>query len=406
MIKFKLPVSIPFIIAILALAIAIASCGIQLERRGQDAGPGPTAADTSARPDNDPQEFNKVFEVWNILEQQHFQRESLGTTELTDGAVRGMLKALDDPYALYLTPQQFSLDSEDVRGYFDGIGAQVTMRDGAITVVAPLLDTPAERAGLRPGDIILEIDGESTEGIGLLEAVSKIRGVKGESVDLLILRKTGGDPILLTIVRDVIKVESANLRMLVGRIAHVRIITFAENTEQEVVKILKKAKELGARGIILDVRNNPGGLLESVVDVTSHFLSDGLVLYEVDGRGNRKDWRVRSGGLGRDIPLVVLVNEGSASGSEVLAGALLDNMPDTVIGAKTFGKGSVSTLKALKDGSGLYFTIARWYTPKGNQIEGEGVEPQIVVAQPEDGSEDLQLDKAIEVLEAKVRALE
>ena len=159
-------------------------------------------------------------------------------------------------------------------------------------------------------------------------------------------------------------------------------------------------------GIILDVRNNPGGLLEPVVNVTSQFVDDGLVLYEVDGRGQRRDWKVREGGLAKDIPLVLLVNEFSASGSEVLAGAIMDGQRGTVIGVKTFGKGSVNILRKLSDGSGIYFTVARWFTPNGTLIEGEGLEPNIVVTQPEDGSEDLQLDKAVEVLESKVRALE
>ena len=210
----------------------------------------------------------------------------------------------------------------------------------------------------------------------------------------------------MTIIRDVVKVTSVKLRMLVGRIAHLRITSFSETTHQEVATALEKVKDFDARGIILDVRNNPGGLLSAVVVVTSHFIDDGLVLYEVDGRGKRRDWPVRSGGLATDIPLVLLMNEFSASGSEVLAGALMDNQRATVIGVNTFGKGSVNTLRQLSDGSGLYFTIARWYTPNGTLIEGEGLEPDIVVTQPEDGTEDLQLDKAIEVLEAKVSAFE
>ena len=169
---------------------------------------------------------------------------------------------------------------------------------------------------------------------------------------------------------------------------------------------MNKLKDLGARGLILDVRNNPGGLLKSVVDVTGRFIDGGLVLYEVDGQQNRKNWSAKSGGLAKDVPMVVLVNEGSASGSEVLAGAIMDSQRATVVGAKTFGKGSVNTLRQLTDGSGLYFTIARWYTPAGTLIEGEGLEPDIVVIQPEDSEEDLQLDKAIEILEAEVGSFE
>ena len=404
--KLKIPVSIPAVIAVLALAIAIASCGLQLDRQGQDTGSPSSDGTNVVLPGGVPEEFNKLLEVLAVLKRDHFLRQSLDDEELSDGAIKGMLRALDDPYASYLTPQQNAVESQDFKGFFEGIGAQVTMRDGKITVVAPLADTPAERAGLRPGDVILEIDGESTDGFSLLEAVTRIRGPEGEPVDLLILRKTGGDTVHVTIFRGVVKLESTNLRMLVGRIAHLTITNFAETTDQEVAEALKKAKDLGARGLILDVRNNPGGLLDSVVNVTSQFLDGGLVLYEVDGRDKRKDWPARSGGLGRDIPMVVLVNAGSASGGEVLAGALIDHQRATVIGSTTFGKGSVNTLRKLSDGSGVYFTIARWYTPDGTLIEGEGVEPDIVVVQPEESTEDPQLDKAIEVLEAEVRALE
>ena len=357
-------------------------------------------------PEGVPQDFNKVFEAWSTLKRDHFDRDSLDPDVLAAGAVKGLLEALDDPYALYLTRKQHAIESQDFKGFFEGIGAQVTMKNGRVTIVAPLDDTPAEKAGMLPGDIILEIDGESTEGISLLEAVSKIRGERGEPVDLVILRKTGGELVNMTVVRDVIKVKSANLRMLVGRIAHLKIINFTGTTDQEVADALERMEKLGARALILDVRNNPGGLLQTVVDVTGQFLDGGLVLYEVDGHDNRKDWKAGSGGLAKDIPMVLLVNGGSASASEVLAGALMDGDRALVVGEKTFGKGSVNTLRKLGDGSGMYFTIARWYTPGGTLIEGEGIQPDIVVTQPEEGEEDLQLDKAIELLETEVGRLE
>ena len=404
--KFRNSISPILLVAILALAIAIGSWSFQLSRQNRDAGPVLSSGDVATVPDDVPEEFNKVFEVWNILKREHFERNSLDAGGLSDGAIRGMLESLNDPYASYLTPHQYSMDSQGLKGFFEGIGAEVAMRDGRITIVAPIPDTPADKAGVLPGDVILAIDGKSTEGVSLLEAVSLIRGPKGEPVDLLILHQTGGDPVSLRILRDVIEVKSVSMRMLAGRIAHVRITSFTQTTNEELIEALRRVDRLGGRGIILDVRNNPGGLLNSVVNVASHFIKDGSVLTEIDGRGERKEWPVRSGGLATDIPLVLLVNEFSASGSEVLAGALMDFQRAPVIGVKTFGKGSVNTHRQLDDGSGLYFTIARWYTPGGTLIEGEGLEPDLVVMQPEDGSEDLQLDKAIEILEAQVSARE
>lgn len=403
--KFQLSVPVLFIVAISALAIAIASWSLQLDNDERIV-IAPSDAGTSSENGGDLEEYQRLFEVRGHLQREHFSRDSLDDLEMSRGAVRGLLEALDDPYATYVEPAQHAMDSQDFQGFFEGIGAEVTLRDGRFTIVTPLPDTPAEKAGLRPGDVILEINGESTEGISLQEAVSKIRGPQGESVNLLILRTTGGEPIEVTIVRDAIKVESVRLAMLVGRIARLTVTTFSEDTEQQLVKALQKVKRLEGKGIILDLRNNPGGLLNAVVETTSHFLEGGLVLYEVDGNGRQKDWPVRSGGLAKDIPLVVLVNGGSASGSEVMAGAIKDAGRAPIIGTKTFGKGSVNTLRTLSDGAGLYFTIARWYTPNGTLIEGEGLEPDIEVENSEDGKEDFQLDKALDVLESEVKARE
>ena len=395
----KLPFRISpiLVIAIVALAVALGSLSVQLLR--EDA-----AGTSELAIEGLPQEFQKLSEVWEALQKDHLEGGSLDPGTLSAGAIRGMLDALDDPYASYLDPRQYSIESQDFRGAFSGIGAQVTIRDGQITIVAPIPDTPADAAGMRPGDIILEIDGVSTEGYSLLDAVTQIRGPEGEPVELVVQRATTGETATLTIIRDIVQIKSVSIRMLVGGIAHVRITTFTETTARELAEALDQVKEFEAKGLILDVRNNPGGILSSVVNTTSQFIKDGLVLYEIDGQGNRRDWRVKSGGKATDIPLVLLINEFSASGSEVLAGAVMDNGRGTVLGVKTFGKGSVNTLRNLSDGSGIYFTIARWYTPKGTLIEGQGLEPNIEVLNPEDGSEDIQLDRAIEILEEAFKA--
>jgi carboxyl-terminal processing protease len=349
-----------------------------------------------------PTEFQRMSEVWRLLQREHIDGGNLDPQELSDGAIRGMLRSLDDPYAAFLNPNQFELDSQDIKGYFEGIGAEVGLRDGKITILAPMPDTPAEMAGIRPGDIILEIEGETTQGISLLEAVGKIRGEKGTLVQLLVLHLNNSEPERLTIIRGVIPLESVRLLMQVGRIGHLRVFSFTGTTNEELEEAFERFERSNGVGLVVDLRNNPGGLLSSVVDVTSQFINDGLVLFQIDAQGKRTDWKVKKGGKAKTIPMVVLVNEFSASASEVFTGAIMDNDRATVIGTTTFGKGSVNNLWPMTDGSGVNFTIARWFTPSGLQIEGEGIEPDIVQEGSEDETEDIQLDLAIQILQEKI----
>lgn len=349
-----------------------------------------------------PPEFDRLAEVWELLEQEHIDRERLDANALSEGAIRGLLLALDDPYASFLNAEQYSVESQDFKGYFEGIGAQVAVREGRLTIIAPLPDSPAQLAGILPGDVILAIDGESAAKITLLEAVSKIRGEKGTNVELLVLHLNKTDPVNITVTRGVIPLDSVRLTMRADGFGHLRIFSFTVSTNDELVKAVQEFEESNGIGLVVDLRNNPGGLLRSVVDVASQFLDDGLVLYEIDSQGKRTDWEVKSNGKGRDIPMVVLINQFSASASEVLSGAIIDHDRAPVVGVTSFGKGSVNTLRSLSDGSGVYYSIARWYTPDGTQIEGEGITPDIVVEALPDSTEDMQLAKAVEILREKI----
>ena len=343
-----------------------------------------------------PPEFAKLAEVWEILEREHIDAGTLDPSALTDGAIRGMLEATGDEHASYLDPEQYSFQRQEISGTFEGIGAEVTMRNGLITIVAPIDDTPADRAGVESGDVILEIDGESVAGWDLFEAINRIRGDKGTPVRLLVRRKNTGEAVELEIIRDVIPLTSVRLTMLVGRIGHLRITSFSGTTLEELERAMERFERSQGLGLIVDIRNNPGGLLSSVVNVTSQFIDEGLVLYQLDGQGNRRDWSADSGGIALDIPMVVLMNGFSASASEVFAGAITYHRRAETIGVKTFGKGSVNNLWPLSDGSAVNFTIGRWYTPDGRLIEREGITPLIVQESTEDNSEDIQLDLAIE----------
>jgi carboxyl-terminal processing protease len=393
--KFRLRWAFPLLVMSAAALLVAAACG------GGESGPN-SGPEPEPEAEGLPAEFNRMAEVWDLLAREHIDGDDLVPKEISDGAIRGMLDALDDPYAAYLTPDQFSVESQDIQGFFEGIGAEVGIRDGRITILAPMPDTPAEEAGIRPGDIILEIEGESTKGISLIEAVTKIRGEEGTAVTLLVLHLNNSQPELVTITRGKIPLESVRLLMQVGQIGHLRVFGFASTTKDEIEKALDRFNRSKGAGIVLDLRNNPGGLLTSVVDVTSQFLDEGLVLYQIDAQGKRRDWDVKSGGKAVDVPMVVLVNEFSASASEVLTGAIMDHGRATVIGTTTYGKGSVNNMWPLDDGSGINFTVAHWYTPEGTLIEGAGIAPDIVEESTGDDSEDVQLDRAIEVLKDQI----
>lgn len=318
-----------------------------------------------------------VAQAWQILHEDYITRDKLDDQALSQGAIEGMLEALDDPYTSYLDADAYKLGLTGLEGKFEGIGAHVGVRDEKLMIIAPIAGSPADRAGIRAGDIILEVDGQSTAEMSLAEAVLNIRGDKGTTVKLLILHEGETEPVLIEVVRDVIEVPSVRFEMK-GDIALINITNFAETTYEEMAPVMEQIAGNGATGVILDMRSNPGGLLKAVVDTAGYFLEDGLVVvHVVDKEGQRTSQYAERHDAATSLPMVVLVDSYSASGSEVLAGALQDHHRATIAGTVTFGKGSVNILRPLKDGGGLYVTTARWLTPDGNLIEGVGLTPDI-----------------------------
>jgi len=315
-----------------------------------------------------------VTEAWDIIFQDYVDRDNLDASALNQAAIKGMVETLDDPYTSYLDAETYQLALTSLEGKFEGIGAYIGVSDDQQIIIAPIADSPAAKAGIRAGDIILEIDSRSTSGMSLAETVLSIRGDKGTSVRLLILHQGETNPEEIEIVRAEIELPSVHFEMR-GDIGYINITYFSDRTSEELSPVIQSITQEAAAGIILDLRSNSGGLLEAVVDVASYFLTEGTVVKAVDNQGNYTHWTVEPNGVATDLPMVVLADSYSASGSEVLIGALQDYARATIAGTTTYGKGSINILRQLRDGSGLYITTARWLTPNGRLIEGEGIEP-------------------------------
>lgn len=338
-----------------------------------------------------PPEFGILAEAYKLLSEDYVDKSKLDPKKLSQGAVKGMMEALDDPYSSYVDPKAHKLAMSDLEGKFEGIGAVISIKDKQLTIISPIAGSPAERAGIRAGDKILKINGEPTTKMTLIEATSKIRGPKGTKVTLVILHPDETEPVEIEVIRDEIKVESVVFEMR-GDIAYIRITQFLKSTGGDVNTALKSAIRKGARGIVLDLRNNPGGLLNVAVDVASEFLAMGLVAKVVDDEGKESQVPVKRGGIATQLPLIVLVNEGSASGSEIVAGALQDYGRAKLAGTKTFGKGSVQTVRELSDGSALHITTYRWLTPLNRPIDNVGLTPDFVLELKDEALVDWAID--------------
>jgi len=336
--------------------------------------------------------LNLVNQAWNIIFQDYVDPAGINTENLSRGAVQGMMTALDDPYSAYLPPDIYQLFQNNLQGQFEGIGAQVTLNDKNLPmIVAPLPGSPAEKAGLKTGDVILSVDNVTTEGVSLTETILKIRGPAGTPVTLSVLHEGAAAPVDITITRAQIDTKSATAEMR-GDIVYIRIFQFGDQTNTELNSALQSLDLAASKGIVLDLRSNPGGLVPVVVDCASHFIKSGVIITLVDNKGNRSTESAHPNGVFTDLPMVVLVDQYSASGAEVLTGALRDHGRATVAGVKTFGKGSYDETIALQDGSYIYLTVGRWLTPNGQMIEGKGIEPDYVLTETGDAETQWAID--------------
>jgi carboxyl-terminal processing protease len=335
-----------------------------------------TASSSQARDTDHYQALKQFSQVLDLIEKNYVQE--VDRTDLIHGAIEGMLNSID-PHSAYIDLEKFKMMQEEFQGEFGGIGIQIGVRDKRLTVIAPIEDTPADKAGLKAGDIILEIDGVSALDISLEDAVSKIRGPKGKAVELTILRKDSQAPEKISIVRGTIPLISVKIKELEPGYVHLRLTDFKANTTDDMHRKLQEyqAKQ-ELKGIVLDLRNNPGGLLNQAISVTDTFLRDGLIVY-TQGRDpkSRKDEMASRQTTDVNCPVVVLINSGSASASEIVAGALQDRKRAILIGERTFGKGSVQSIMPLSDGSAVKLTIALYYTPNGRSIQAEGIDPDV-----------------------------
>jgi carboxyl-terminal processing protease len=333
----------------------------------------------------------KVFtEVLGLLQREYVEERK--SKDLVYGAIKGMLETLD-PHSAFMTPGMYKEMQAETKGRFEGIGIEITVKEGILTVVSPIEDTPAFKAGILAGDQILKIDGEPTKNVTLMDAVKRLRGPKGTKVTIAIMREGFAKPRDFTLVREVIPVRSVRYELLDKNYGYIRVSQFQEKTDSEFEKAMKALEEENKgplKGLVLDLRNNPGGLLDQAVKVADRFIGSGLIV-SVEGRRENQRMKFQAHPQSTDAinhsPLVVLVNGGSASGSEIVAGAIQDHGRGILLGTQTFGKGSVQTIYPLKDGSGLRLTTARYYTPNGRSIQAKGIVPDIIVkpAQTEEG---------------------
>lgn len=401
------------VIAVLIAGLLFAS-GFLVRLVTEPANNTPAAASSAAREDLD---YELLDEIVDILEREFVEPERVDERLLYDGAIQGIFTSLGDPHSTYLDPETFAISRDDFSGAFSGIGASVAREGEYVIIVAPIPDTPADRAGIVAGDVILAVDGEDARGWSVQQAVARIRGPIGTTVNLT-LRRSDGTEETFDLERDEIPQDSVTAAPPTGAlqdasgapvsdIGYVYIRSFTRRTPQELTDLLQPQLDAGVRALIIDVRTNPGGLLLETAQVADMFLNDGIILVQSNRDGSEQEF-VASDGAITEIPIVVLQDEFSASGSEVLAAALQENDRATVIGSKSFGKGTVNNVFPLDNGGAVYVSIARWLTPDRNQIEGAGITPDIEVRPTPDeieAGDDVALYRAVELLRGELAAV-
>ena len=388
------------------------SYGMRALLRGESPSPVNAVTHLFSPAKNTEVSFDQFWEVWKKIQEKYVYKP-VADADLFYGSMIGLVQSLGDPYSVYMPPAKAEEFRQDLSGEFCGIGAEVGLRDGKITVIAPLPKSPAEKAGLRAGDVIILVDGNDVSGKGIDEVIGEIRGRKGTAVALTVLKVGATNPTEIKIIRDVITVPTVTWSMKDGAIAYLRVSYFNDTTWSEFDKIVKEITDKNPKGIVLDLRSNPGGYLDTSVKVASEWVNSGVIVYEKLNDGYRDQYTAESGKhrfVG--IPTIILVDEGTASGAEIVSGALQDYGVAQLVGNKTFGKGSVQDFEYFPDGSALKLTIAEWLTPHERQINKLGIEPDIkiekmfVQKEGTDGTssdhfDDIGLAKALELLQKK-----
>lgn len=362
--------------------------------------------------DSTPQDLKKLFkpfwEAWQLIHDQYVD-QPVDDVAMMRGAIEGMLKSLGDKHTSYINPEELLQDQMSMDGTYEGIGAWVDTQAEFLTIISPMPGSPAEAVGLKPGDQVITIDGEDMTGIDGGVVVRKVLGPAGTKVTLTIRREGVEQPLEFTITRAKIILPSVESKMLDKNIAYIKLITFGKTSENDLHKTIQDLLSKNPKGLILDLRGNPGGLLQTAIDVASEFIKEGVIMHEDYGNGFSTEYKAKGNGLATDIPMVVLINEGSASASEIVAGAIQDYQRGVLVGMTSFGKGSVQNWIPLSDDQGgVRITIARWLTPKGHTIHETGVKPDYEVKLTEQDVKDKrdpQLDKAIEVLLQEIKKL-